>query len=1185
MKRQWLSVKFVLSLLGSLVLLPALLSVPDAAAAPAAPRPAAPATVTAVVSGFSAVVRWTPPKGARGITAYTVSTLPKTQTLTLGARARVASVNGLVPGRGYRILVRAAAKTLVGAPAVATVTVVAPGGTVRFLAPRTVLDQSKRALPAGTTAPTPTTYAVVATGKGVPAAAIAVVLRLRGTAGAVGAVRAVPAAGTASRSLPLLATGPVPSTSTALVALTAGAFTLQVPPRGGVSVDIVGWVGAPSPSSTAGSLLPVPTVTLSDTPVAAKSTTTVQVIGIGQIPATAGAAWVQLTVSGATAPGSVAAGAASTRPSPVLAVVRGAVQHADVLVPLRGGKLVITSTVAAQVRAVAVGYVTDATALRSSGYLSLTVPTARPLDKPAASGVVRSFAVAGGAGVPPINGQVPPTAVLVRLSLTGGAVAPAQAGELASDLPAAVEAASRTTVSAELVIPLDEVGRAHLAVVRKPTRMSLEIVGYLSGAVIVDPNATRLSASALSHLSSVDAAGTLVFRGAAPAGVTPGRVLVGQSVPLAPAGLLLRVVKVVKAGSHTTVTTTPADLGDAFPALDVSFRSTISGPLPPGATPSSLRPGAARRQDASATLPTIGLSFDATPINDANATLHVAGAMQLQITVSGALSYDLGTWRPWASFTTAVTGRTSIDLGADAKVTQPVDVSLTQTLFDKDNNPFFAWLSRAKFEAGPIPLQLNGSLSARVKLKSSQLSLTTGYHREDSVTVGGTLKAKLFSSPSLDPMFDHTESHTAKLPVIDGSGEALAGLSLFLGVSPLGLSDVKAGINISLGLVGQVDTAQTPWWSLGGQLSASLTAQLKLNDHFNISKSTPSLDYSFPLLGAPGAWEKVTVTADKPTLRSGETTALTATVDGLAAPILTWSVPSGSLASVSPTATGATFVAPTTPGIYRVIATSAVQGDHISTNGYLDLLVVSDTDVWNRISPPAGPLLDIALSNDLKCGVQRRDNVYPSFYNSSGVNADSACATALAVDGRVFGPRSIPASGNPWSVFTPIQPTSLSGSGTAADPWHLRTVVSAGGTGVQVAEDMSYVSGDERVAINTTVTNTSGAARSTTLYLGGDCYVNDSDFSFGVLDADGSATCSTMADGTGARLSFTPLTPGSARMTSFYYDWWTAVGTGAPLPGTDLAGTNRDSAAGLSWSVTLAPGAAVTQSAYLTITG
>jgi hypothetical protein len=105
-----------------------------------------------------------------------------------------------------------------------------------------------------------------------------------------------------------------------------------------------------------------------------------------------------------------------------------------------------------------------------------------------------------------------------------------------------------------------------------------------------------------------------------------------------------------------------------------------------------------------------------------------------------------------------------------------------------------------------------------------------------------------------------------------------------------------------------------------------------------------------------------------------------------------------------------------------------------------------------------GPLTRIEISDDLNCAVSHIDDTeHPEFYG------DTACATLVAVGGTLYGPAAIPAGGSasPRTPFTPISQSSVTGSGSGADPYQIVTEVALGSSGLRLVQTDSYAVGEE----------------------------------------------------------------------------------------------------------------------------
>jgi len=221
----------------------------------------------------------------------------------------------------------------------------------------------------------------------------------------------------------------------------------------------------------------------------------------------------------------------------------------------------------------------------------------------------------------------------------------------------------------------------------------------------------------------------------------------------------------------------------------------------------------------------------------------------------------------------------------------------------------------------------------------------------------------------------------------------------------------------------------------------------------------------------------------------------------------------------------------------------------------------------------AGPLTSIAISTDLNCAVNHIGDASGEFYG------DTACATEIAVGGTLYGPDSVPAGNDPGG-YTPVSQSAVSGSGTTGDPYRIVTVVDVGTTGLRITETDSYVVGQEAYQTDVQVANNGSQSQSVILYRGGDCYLQNSDFGFGLVGSPaGSIACVAPADpqnpsaGPGSRIEqWIPLTAGSHYLETYYGTLWSAMDSQTSFPDTCDCTTFEDNAGGLSWALTIPAG-------------
>lgn len=216
-----------------------------------------------------------------------------------------------------------------------------------------------------------------------------------------------------------------------------------------------------------------------------------------------------------------------------------------------------------------------------------------------------------------------------------------------------------------------------------------------------------------------------------------------------------------------------------------------------------------------------------------------------------------------------------------------------------------------------------------------------------------------------------------------------------------------------------------------------------------------------------------------------------------------------------------------------------------------------------------GPLTRIDISPELNCAVSYVGDSQPEFYG------DTACATFVAYGGTLYGPTTIPAGGSasPRTPWTPVSQTN-SGSGTAADPYTITTVVTGGSLSVTQVD--TYTTGENSYRTSISVTNGLGEPVDAIVYHAADCYLQNSDYGYGDHDAATGAITCRAPDESGqpspeSRIEqFVPLSAGSNFLYAYYSAVWRAVGTQLPLPDEVVDGASSiDNGIALSWSATI----------------
>lgn len=234
----------------------------------------------------------------------------------------------------------------------------------------------------------------------------------------------------------------------------------------------------------------------------------------------------------------------------------------------------------------------------------------------------------------------------------------------------------------------------------------------------------------------------------------------------------------------------------------------------------------------------------------------------------------------------------------------------------------------------------------------------------------------------------------------------------------------------------------------------------------------------------------------------------------------------------------------------------------------------------------AGPLQSIDISDDLNCQVTRSDERSPSFFGA----LPGACATLVAAGGTLYRPASIPAGDRaaPFTPYTKVSQAGPTGTGTAADPFKIVTVVGLGASGLRITQTDSYVQGDEAYRTDVTVSNSGPGPAGAIVYRAGDCFLQGSDVGFGRVDGE-AVSCVGIEPGSepprpGARIEqFFPISAGSSYLHGGFSSVWAAAGSQGPFPNMcNLCDQVQDNGAGISWSVTVPAGGSVTRSSLIT---
>ncbi len=151
--------------------------------------------------------------------------------------------------------------------------------------------------------------------------------------------------------------------------------------------------------------------------------------------------------------------------------------------------------------------------------------------------------------------------------------------------------------------------------------------------------------------------------------------------------------------------------------------------------------------------------------------------------------------------------------------------------------------------------------------------------------------------------------------------------------------------------------------------------------------------------------------------------------------------------------------------------------------------------------------------------------------------------------------------------------SSVSGTGTAADPYRVTVENQLGTSGLASREVVEYVNGDNYFRKTFTLTNNSALSQDVNIFLGGDIYLAGDDSGVPYRQASsgsvGGSDCGTPAS---YYILYIPRTPADAWTGSSYSSVWNQIGSGTLSNGLSTTSC-IDNGAALQWNRTLAAGA------------
>jgi hypothetical protein len=624
-----------------------------------------------------------------------------------------------------------------------------------------------------------------------------------------------------------------------------------------VVLDVFGYVLTPSASgaSTNGLVTTVAPLSLADTRVGqgvpkAKlgqgRSLDLTVAGKGGVPTTGvRAVFVNVTAFNA----SLTTGVTVYPPGPLpatqnLSAAAGTSRSNRVLVPLgAGGKIRVTNQYGTvDLKVDLAGWVADGSDPELVADSLNTQVARRVLDTKTGTGAAKArvakgadvtVTVAGVGGVPAVSSTTPPRAVLafVRLTTTDGyaSVSARAAGTTAGSI-ADVAGRVGQTMGNLVLVPLSADGKVSIRNSpgsKGPVDVSMDIVGWLGGSVITDPDLITLTPTQAATYTPTSATDLRL-----PAAVTPpavGKILAAAPTAANPKGLLRRVTAVSTNPDGTRkITTRPASIAEAVRS------GRVTGQMDNTAAPTTTRPGistpgaaADRQTQAIGASSAVSRTFTATPASGVAVTGTAAAGFGAE------LDLDIG-WR-------------GIKASAIATANQSLNGSVTATAaaawsgeLDLGEYAFGTYV----FFIGSIPVVVQPQIELTARAQGqAQGTFQLGFHQGASGRIGF----------EYDHGLDTINEFSSTAPTIDGptlnaKASATVGLDIDFELEFYGTGELEVG------LTGHIDAASDDCdINITGGIDARLGIELDIiGPNLEESISTPLAAWNLAKLPIPG---------------------------------------------------------------------------------------------------------------------------------------------------------------------------------------------------------------------------------------------------------------------------------------------------------------------------------------------
>jgi hypothetical protein len=216
----------------------------------------------------------------------------------------------------------------------------------------------------------------------------------------------------------------------------------------------------------------------------------------------------------------------------------------------------------------------------------------------------------------------------------------------------------------------------------------------------------------------------------------------------------------------------------------------------------------------------------------------------------------------------------------------------------------------------------------------------------------------------------------------------------------------------------------------------------------------------------------------------------------------------------------------------------------------------------------AGPLTDIWITNLGDCQVRHvTDGSIYEVYPPSSTTGN--CFTSVRVGGTATGSRLTP------SLFTPVSQSPVTGTGTAADPYAITTVVDVPSQPLRLRDRTSYAAGDEAFRTDVTLVNSGDQPLEVELGHAMDCYLGASDIGYGLVETSAGnrttvACTKTVSNVPPVRVeAYVPIDGGNRFFEGVYASGYDILRGTLAWPNSCMCASFVDNGMAIGWNVTV----------------